>query len=307
MVKNNVAILLAAYDGEKWIEEQIYSILNQKNINFKIFISVDKSNDSTYEICKSLSIKYKNIVLNLRSENKSSAAKNFYSLIKEIDIQDYDYISLSDQDDIWFDNKIYEAIKLMEKKSAYGYSSNTLAFWENKKSMVIKKSYNMKKYDHFFESAGPGCTYVLKKDKFKTLQNFIKLNWNLVYDISQHDWFIYAFYRENNYKWVIDENYFMNYRQHFNNQFGVNVGVSNIILRLKLIYSGWYKNEIIKITNLVNSKNDYFKKKFCKNDLNYRLLIKNILQLRRRPRDIIVLFVLITIKLIKFYLKKYIV
>ena len=44
----SVAVLLAAFNGIKWIEEQVKSIFNQKDINIHIYISVDLSNDGTY-------------------------------------------------------------------------------------------------------------------------------------------------------------------------------------------------------------------------------------------------------------------
>ena len=52
--KPKVAVLLAAYNGEKYIEEQIQSILDQKNIDIYIYISIDESTDKTLEICENL-------------------------------------------------------------------------------------------------------------------------------------------------------------------------------------------------------------------------------------------------------------
>lgn len=47
-----VAILLAAYNGSNWINEQIDSILTQKEVNVKIFVSCDLSTDNTLEVIK---------------------------------------------------------------------------------------------------------------------------------------------------------------------------------------------------------------------------------------------------------------
>ena len=51
---SSVAVLLAAYNGIRWINEQINSILNQKYVNVVVYISVDISSDGTYEWCKEL-------------------------------------------------------------------------------------------------------------------------------------------------------------------------------------------------------------------------------------------------------------
>ena len=49
--KNKVAVLLAAYNGEAWIKEQLDSILKQIDVEIYLFISIDLSIDSTYELC----------------------------------------------------------------------------------------------------------------------------------------------------------------------------------------------------------------------------------------------------------------
>ena len=47
-IKKKVAILLAAYEGEKFLIDQISSISEQKNVEIKIFINLDKSNDDVF-------------------------------------------------------------------------------------------------------------------------------------------------------------------------------------------------------------------------------------------------------------------
>ena len=62
-IKKKVAILMAAYEGEKFIFDQISSILEQKNVEIKIFINLDKSNDRSFSIITILSKKYQFIKL----------------------------------------------------------------------------------------------------------------------------------------------------------------------------------------------------------------------------------------------------
>ncbi len=78
----SVAILLAAYKGMEWIEEQIASILSQKSVFIKIFISVDLSNDRTYECCQDLARKEVRVEVLTYGERYSGAAKNFFRLIR---------------------------------------------------------------------------------------------------------------------------------------------------------------------------------------------------------------------------------
>ena len=57
----SVAVLLTAFNGIKWIEEQVESIFYQKDVNIDIYISIDLSNDGTYEWCQELALKNSNV------------------------------------------------------------------------------------------------------------------------------------------------------------------------------------------------------------------------------------------------------
>ncbi|HFL4970027.1 TPA: glycosyltransferase, partial [Escherichia coli] len=134
-----VAVLLAAYNGVKWIEEQIQSILNQKSIDVTIFISVDKSTDGTEALVKKISHKYSNVKYLPFGFKFGGAAKNFYRLIKEVDFELFDFVSLSDQDDIWYPNKLITAVNKINTGYDF-YSSNVVAFWKNGKRIIINKA-----------------------------------------------------------------------------------------------------------------------------------------------------------------------
>ena len=47
-----VCVLMSTYNGEKYVKEQIESILNQKNVELTLLIRDDGSSDGTYDICK---------------------------------------------------------------------------------------------------------------------------------------------------------------------------------------------------------------------------------------------------------------
>jgi rhamnosyltransferase len=281
-----IAILLAAYNGELWIQEQINSILNQVNVEIYLFISVDLSTDKTHELCKQYAQKYQNINILSYGERFNCAAKNFYRLILDVNFLDFDYVSLADQDDIWFPEKLSYAINSLKGNNVEAYSSNVSAFWESGKRKLVKKSYPQKKFDHYFESAGPGCTYVLKRNSAQFLKIFIKSNWVNVKKIESHDWLIYAFFRSNQMPWYIDSKVFMLYRQHELNQVGSNFGFLAYLKRIKMIKSGWYPSEVKKISEIVKV-NDY-----CTFDLGRWFLIKNFYQLRRRNRDVFILLLM---------------
>ena len=289
-----IAVLLASYNGVKYIKEQIDSILNQKEVDVTIFISDDLSTDKTVEYLQDIYKDFKNIVYLPSGSKFGGAGKNFFRLIKDVDFSSFDFISFVDQDDIWYEDKLIRAIKTIEDKQLDAYSSNVLAFWEDGKEMIINKSSLQARYDYLFEAAGPGCTYVLKKDLAISLQNFICDNWEDVNKVELHDWFIYAFARENNYKWHIDEKPSMRYRQHTSNQVGANDGLKAKLKRLKKVFSSWYREEIIKIIKVLRLENKYKFSKYILNKsyLNNLLLLKYSFEFRRNKKEKIFLLIL---------------
>ena len=172
MKNSKVVILLAAFNGEKYIAEQIKSLLSQDLKPHKILISIDYSSDSTYSIVKKYQTKYSEIKIVSFNRKFGSAASNFFYLINQINLNDCDFIALCDQDDIWNSNKLARAIKCLN--NGYdAYSSNVEAFWESGKRKVIYKSQSQKIFDYLFESSGPGCTFVFNVSLCAQLKKFL--------------------------------------------------------------------------------------------------------------------------------------
>jgi len=162
------------------------------------------------------------------------------------------------------------------------------AFWSDGRERLVKKSFPQKKFDYYFEAAGPGCTYVFKQQAIQKFKKFLIKNWTKVNLVELHDWMIYAYFRSQRMKWKIDDKPLMRYRQHDHNQFGLNYGLKAYLGRFFKIRTRWYRNEVQKVTDLLN--------RACEKDFSLKksFLIKNFWNLRRRPRDaIILLFVII--------------
>jgi len=236
MIKKKIIVLLAAFNGEKYIKHQINSIINQSIQPYKIIINVDNSSDQTLDIIKIYAQKNTNIKIINTNMKFGSGASNFIYLLKNINFSDVDFIALSDQDDIWHPDKLERAQFFLDK-GYDGYSSNVEAFWEDGSKKNIYKNHPQKKYDYLFESAGPGCTYVFNKKLALSFQSFIKKN-NFDYINQYHDWLIYAFSRANGFKWYIDKFISLKYRQHENNAFGANVGIKSFIIRARKVLMG---------------------------------------------------------------------
>lgn len=102
------SVAMATYNGEKYIKEQLDSILKQLNSNDEIIISDDGSTDNTINLIKSYNDKRIKII----PGPKKGIIKNFENAISNCNGK---YIVLSDQDDIWLDNKIETLLKYFEK------------------------------------------------------------------------------------------------------------------------------------------------------------------------------------------------
>ncbi|MFM5248029.1 MULTISPECIES: glycosyltransferase [Aeromonas] len=278
-------VFLAAYNGEQWIEEQINSILNQNDISVDIYISIDKSTDRTLDICEKCLSENKNIKLLPYGESFGGAGKNFYRLIMDVDFSSFDYIAFSDQDDIWYQDKLFNAIEKLQHYDCY--SSNVTAFWEDGREVLIDKAQPQQPWDYLFEAAGPGCTYVFKREIGLAFQAWLRENHAVIErKVSLHDWLLYAFARRYGYNWYIDVKPSMRYRQHKNNQVGTNNNLAAARKRLRLIKNKWYRNQVFSIVTLLNLKEVPIVKKGLMNGyLGNIYLLMHVNKLRRRARD----------------------
>lgn len=285
MADVKICVLLAAYNGFNSIQEQLDSIVLQANTIFDIVISIDLSDDDTFVICSDYARKYSNVKLLPYGERFGGAGKNFYRLLKDTDLSGYDYIAFSDQDDIWPENKLAKAIETLQQYDCY--SANVTAFWQDGREVLIDKAQPQRDWDFLFEAAGPGCTYVFKHEvamQFKSwlLEHYDKIGEN----ISLHDWLLYAFARARGYKWFIDPNSMMRYRQHANNQVGTNNSFVAANKRLKMIKSKWYRNHSTKIAEYLELQHlPIVKYGLSHGYLGNLYLLLHVNKLRRRLRD----------------------
>ncbi|WP_368168887.1 MULTISPECIES: glycosyltransferase [unclassified Aeromonas] len=285
--RNNysIAVLLAAYNGEKWLTEQIDSILVQKQVDIHIYISLDHSNDDSLELCVFYASKYDNITLLPYGERFGGAGQNFFRLVMDVDFNRYDFIAFSDQDDIWHADKLIGAVRKLDRYDCY--SSNVIAFWDDDRELLIDKAQSQRKWDFLFEAAGPGCTYVFKRDLAIVFQRWlIKNHDEVVSKVSLHDWLLYAFARYHGYRWIIDSEPSMRYRQHANNQVGTNSNWLAAKKRLQLIKSHWYREQVVNIAGLLELHDiAIIKYGLSGNYLGNLYLLTKINELRRRGRD----------------------
>ena len=185
MNSKEVVILMSTYNGEKYIAEQLESLLNQTYPNIKIFIRDDGSKDRTIEIIKKFQQKSKNIFL-IEGEN-IGFINSFFELLNISDKSDY--YAYCDQDDVWMEDKIERAVNFLEKtdvsKPALYFSNSD--YYDGEMNFLAtaekNKTYNFR--NSLVECVTQGMTMVINN---KTRETIIK---NRPQTCLYHDWWTY--------------------------------------------------------------------------------------------------------------------
>lgn len=287
-----VVVLLAVYNGMNYLPQQVASILDQQHVKVTIFASIDISSDNSKEWLEQLAQQDSRVKILPYGQHFGGAARNFFRLLRDVDLSNFSYVAFADQDDVWHVDKLKRATTLLANSSFDAYSSNVTAFWPNGRELLIDKAQAQKRFDYFFEAAGPGCTYVLSPKLVDALKTHMLTVWEPLQQVTMHDWYCYAFARSNDYQWFIDKEPSMRYRQHANNQIGVNINLKARLNRIKLIKDGWWLSQARLIAKLTGAAHTPFVQSWSA--LNRAALLRlasKALQCRRRPKEQVVFFV----------------
>lgn len=233
-----VAVIMSTYNGEKYIREQIDSILSQLDVNVELFIRDDGSSDSTVNIIREYERKYENIHLD-EGKNLGFAM----SFIKELkSVKGYDYYAFSDQDDYWEEKKLfYGCLKLAgekDEKPAIYYSNLNVADANLKvyrKTELQKRRKSLESI--FLRRSIAGCTMVFNKYLWQEIAKS-----EISSDMLKcgHDSFILSLCYALRGNIFFDENAYIRYRQHGANTSGSSHG---IVQRIKKEWKMMWKKK----------------------------------------------------------------
>jgi len=261
--KINVACILAYYNGSKYIKEQLQSIINQNQefFNLTIFISDDNSDENFPNLNQFNIDKNKDLTIIYRKlANNIGYSKNFIYTLKSIN-SEFDYYCFSDQDDIWLENKIENAIHnilikatLKEKFSSkipILYGGRTTYYDENCKSelgnsLLFKKKPSFR--NAIIQNIAGGNTMVFNNPAKKIIIKSI----NRSSEIISHDWWCYQIISGVNGIVYYDKLSFVKYRQHSKNLLGANNSIKDRFSRIKSLLIAK-----LKISNNVNLETLY--------------------------------------------------
>ena len=236
----NVAVIMSTYNGERYIREQIESILNQKKVSVLLFIRDDGSKDNTRKIIKEYCTNYRNVIWidELKKENlgvRDSFLRSLTFVYKNY--PDIHYFSFSDQDDYWMEDKFEGVCRLEKSKNTKGALYYTNKIFVDKNLNEIKKE-NIVYYNDYMEILWPslasGCTMIFNRSLvYFTLKNYPKIN-------CIHDSWIYRLAKCIGSDIYFDEKPLILYRQHDMNVCGMKTTILHHDLRYML--NNMFKN-----------------------------------------------------------------
>lgn len=192
-----IYIAMATYNGEKFIRQQIDSILNQTYRDWCLFISDDCSTDNTLSIlCEYQSLYPEKIKIISNDIPSKSAENNFFNLILRLK-NNCEYLALCDQDDVWLENKLELTYnKMISLENKFGKDNPILVHSDLK---VVDENLNVLSTSFFeFQNISPqrnlfrnlliqnnitGCTMMINK----ALLNMINVKPE---ECTMHDWWI---------------------------------------------------------------------------------------------------------------------
>ena len=249
-----IVILMATYNGEKYIEEQIQSIISQTFQNWELYVRDDGSSDSTVHIIELL-CKQDNRINLLNDKEKHLGAK--HSFLRLLSKVDGDLYMFCDQDDVWLPNKIERTLKEYKKQSQL-YSGPIVIHTDVK---VVDENLNTISHSYF-------KSIKINPDKYKSynylaiicftqgatmlFNNEAKyLCFPLPKDPRMHDFWVSTRVLRNGGRIFTIYDQTMLYRQHGNNVYGANIGKNNSLLSCflstkSIVKKNWEKYKYLK-------------------------------------------------------------
>ncbi|EEZ0385125.1 glycosyltransferase family 2 protein, partial [Escherichia coli] len=267
--KEMVAIVLASYNGQLYIKEQVLSILNQSYQYIKLYCSDDGSTDGTIDYLKEYQ---KNNIVIAKNDGKKGPAYNFINGLKLVG--DEKYIIFSDQDDVWMPEKVSTlksyADKLLNNDKPGAIYCDALIV-DHSLTQLGKRMYGE---HHICPTKISELLYLNGGVQGASML----INRKMMDEMLSYNKYIYMHDQLATYLAVVYKNiYYINiplmlYRQHSKNVIGVN---TNKIEKMKLLFG----------SNMIDSRSYKFITEFsqhyaCNNYINSRNSLEYYIELK---------------------------
>lgn len=277
----NVCIFMSVYNGEKYLKRQLESLFAQKYVNIDIIIRDDGSTDHSIKLIEDFNSKK----IKIYKGKNLGYAKSFWLLLDTS--SDYDYFAFCDQDDIWMEDKLISAIKVLSTIDGPAlYTSDVISVNENEK-VLKKNAFGIRNKLNYKESliknVSPGCTFVFNNNLKELLSKYDGF-------MISHDWTTYIIANAVG-TVIFDPNPHIYYRLHSNNSIGINSSYERLKKRFeRLIKSDQIntrskvaKNILLNYSDLMNEKDRNLTYIFsnCSSNILYKFKILKYKEFRK--------------------------
>lgn len=297
-----VTVLLATHNGVRWLPEQVDSILGQEGVAVSIVALDDGSTDGTTQWLAARAAAEPRITVLDDDGTGGSSAKNFARLIQRVDVPDEALVAFADQDDVWMPGKLARHAAILAG-GVDGVSSSVTSFTPDGERTLVRKDYPQRDLDYLLESPGPGCTFLITPRLLRLTAQVLRDSAD-ARAVDFHDSLIYAIARGHGWRWHIDGEPTVDYRQHGGNVMGSNVGLAAARERLRLIREHWLRRHSTLLTRVAlhvapeekRGELSRILELLTTPGMRARLaLARESRRMRRRPRDQRIIGLLITI------------
>jgi len=233
----SVAIMMCTYNGERYLDEQLASFVQQSHRTWSLHISDDGSSDRTHQLIENFAQTYPGHTVTWREGPRQGFSKNFVSLMCDESIA-ADYFALADQDDVWFPDKLERALAALQT-----VPSNVPALYGSRTALVDESLQRMGMSPLFrnqpdlrnalVQTFAGGNTMVMNAAARRLL-----LKAGAEVDVYAHDWWLSLVVAAVGGPLLYDPQPSLYYRQHRGNQLGHNTSIRGKWQRFEKLFSG---------------------------------------------------------------------
>lgn len=248
-----VAILLCTFNGARFLEEQLLSIISQTYHHWKIYVSDDGSTDTTLSVLESYQQQLGADRLVILKGPRAGFGKNFVFLVTHPQIK-AEYYSFCDQDDIWFPDKLERSIGALQGlcKSTPGlYCTRTRLIDTHRRQIGFSPLFTRApSFSNALVQSIAGANTMMINDQARNL--LCKLEPDA--PVVAHDWLAYMIVTGCGGTAVYDPLPSIDYRQHDGNLIGANSSVRQRCERLGKMLTGrfseWSEQNLVALSAL---------------------------------------------------------
>ncbi|SDZ78400.1 Glycosyl transferase family 2 [Thiothrix caldifontis] len=235
-----VAILLCTYNGQRYLRDQLDSVAAQTYPHWVMWASDDGSQDDTLSILAEYRAKWSQERLSVVHGPRSGFVANFLSLACRVDIQ-ADYYAYSDQDDVWYTDKLQRAVAWLRTVSddvPALYCSRTQLVNADNNEVGFSPLYSSPPCfaNALTQNIGSGNTMV-----FNHAARLLLLEAGGDVDVVAHDWWTYMVVSGCAGKVFYDTEPSLCYRQHDANVVGVDLSWLAVVAQFRKLWRGHFR------------------------------------------------------------------